>query len=163
MNYLGRTSKRRSKDISWILKLVISRFLMISPVDITITYMGGKRTAKQQYAIFIKGYSKADGYIKISYHQSGMAVDVAAYINGKINNEKKYALTVVYYFFKAFEMLKEENKIPKDVYLHSGIFWGDSDLDGDGFLTEQDKIGWDARHFEIRKYPQKGIFEIKLE
>lgn len=162
MFYLGKTSKRRATGVNEIIMLTIGRFLEISPIDITITWMGGKRTAKQQNAIFLNGYSQRDGYARTSYHQSGDAIDVAAYKNGKMSNEKEDALTVAYWMLKAFSELKEEGLIIDSKHLHSGVFWGDKDLDGDGFLDAQDKIGWDVRHFELRPYPQKGKYKIKL-
>ncbi len=162
MFYLGNTSRRRSKGVNPFMLLIVGRFLEISPIDITIPWMGGVREAFEQYKIFLRKASKADGYKKLSFHQSGDALDLAAYVLGKISNSKVHSLTVVYYMLEAYSQLKEEGAIPEDLYLHSGIFWGDKDLDGDGFLTEQDKLGWDARHFEFRGYPQKGAFEIKL-
>lgn len=162
MFYLGKTSKRRSKGIVEIMMLIVYRFLEISIIDVTVTWMGGKRTAEQQNEIFERGASQRDGYKKESYHQSGKAIDLAAYFLGKISNTKEHALTVAYYMIEAYTQLKSEGKIPENIYLHCGIFWGDKDLDGDGFLTAQDKIGWDGRHFEIRNKPQKGTFEIKL-
>ncbi len=163
MFYLGKTSTRRMKGVNKIWHLVIERYLVISIIDITIVWMGGRRTAKEQNKIFLNGYSQRDGYEKISFHQTGNAIDPAAYKNGGISNDKQDALIVAYYMIKAFEQLKAECKIPDNIYLHAGIFWGDKDLDGDGFLTKQDKIGWDVRHFEIRNYPQEGVFEIKLD
>lgn len=162
MFYLGKTSLRRIKPVNLYLRLTIGRFLVISTIDITIPWMGGKRTAPEQNKIFNNGYSRCDGYEKKSFHQSGDALDSAAYKNKAISNTKKDALTVAYFMQKAFNELKKEGAIPQNIYLHQGIFWGDKDLDNDGFLTEQDKIGWDARHVELRSYPQKGVFEIKL-
>jgi hypothetical protein len=162
MFYLGKTSKRRIRGISELLVFTIDRYLEISPIDITIPWMGGRRTAEEQNEIFLRKCSKCDGYKKESFHQSGDAFDAAAFKNGEMSNEKHNALKVAYYMLKSFDDLKENNDVPNNLYLHCGIFWGDKDLDNDGFLTEQDKIGWDARHFELRPYPQKGTFEIKL-
>lgn len=162
MNYLGKTSKRRIKDINEYLKLVLATYFKLTDVDITIPWMGGKRTDVQQNNIFLKGYSKADGYIKLSYHQSGNAVDAAPYRNGGISKDRNDVLTVVKYMIDAFNELKLQGLISDDLYLHSGLFWGDKDLDGDGFLTEQDKFGWDSRHFELRTKPQLNTYEIKL-
>jgi hypothetical protein len=162
MFYLGKTSKRRIKGVSEYLVTALSEVLKLSPIDVTITWMGGFRTAGEQNEIFSRGASQLDGYEKKSYHQSGGAVDIAPYVNGEISNTKEHALIVAYYMILSFELLKKEKRIPKDIYLHCGIFWGDKDLDNDGFLTEQDKLGWDARHFELRPYSQKGTFEIKL-
>ena len=162
MFYLGESSKRRTVGISEVLMLVIGRFLEISPIDITIPWMGGRRSAEEQNAIFKRGYSQRDGFTKLSYHQSGDAVDAAPYTDGAMSNDKEDSLAVVYWMLVAFKQLKLEEIIEDDIYLHSGIFWGDKDLDNDGFLDAQDKIGWDARHFEIRPYAQKGTYQIEL-
>ena len=162
MWYLGKTSDRRIVDINGYLKLMLEVYLETGIIDITIPWAGGKRTAIQQNGIFKQGYSKADGYKKLSYHQSGNAVDVAPYKNGKISTDRNDVLAVVKFMIDAFDELKREELIPETLYLHSGLFWGDKDLDGDGFLTEQDKLGWDSRHFEIRSKPQLNTYEIKL-
>lgn len=163
MFYLGKVSKRRAEGVNSAIMLTVDRYLEISPMDITVTWMGGRRTAEQQNAIFKEGNSQRDGFTKQSYHQTGDALDVAPYIaNLGIAKSKKASLTVAYFMLKAFSELKSEGIINGDLHLHSGIFWGDKDLDGDGFLTEQDKIGWDSRHFEIREYPQNGTYAISV-
>lgn len=162
MYYFGKISNRRIVDINEYLKLLLFLYLKIATIDITIPWGGGKRTASQQNGIFKDGYSSCDGYDILSFHQSGYAVDAAPYKNGSISKDKNDILTVVKFMLEAFEQLKSEGVIPKGVYLHSGLFWGDKDLDGDGFLTEQDKFGWDSRHFELRNYPQRNTYEIKL-
>ena len=157
----GKASIRRMKGVNDLLVMVAQRALSMSTIDMTIPWMGGVRTAEEQNAIFKKGYSQRDGYTKKSYHQSGEALDIAPYKNGLADN-KKNSLVVSYHIKKAFDELADEGVIPSNLYLHQGIYWGDKDLDNDGFLTEQDKLGWDARHIELRPYPQKNVYEIKI-
>lgn len=57
--------------------------LKISPIDFGIPEHGGLRTVDVQHSLFIKGLSKCDGRKSKSVHQSGWAVDVFAYVNGK--------------------------------------------------------------------------------
>lgn len=54
------------------------------PIDFGIPNSGGLRTAKEQNDLHYAGSSpNCDGYIKKSYHQTGNALDVYAYVNGK--------------------------------------------------------------------------------
>ena len=159
----GRLSNKRRSGVNKILNLVVENALDKSTIiDFTIPYMGGLRTAEEQNKIFKKGFSKCDGYEKESFHQSGYGLDVAPYKNGAISDDKKDGLLVAKLMIDSFDELQSNGIIPQGVYLHCGIFWGDKDLDNDGFLTEQDKIGWDSRHFEIRTFKQKGTYEIKI-
>ena len=57
--------------------------LKISRIDFGIPDDGGIRTAERQRELFDSGKSKADGTEKTSYHQSGKALDVYAYVDGK--------------------------------------------------------------------------------
>ncbi len=51
------------------------------------------RTAEEQNRLFQKGRSKADGYDRKSYHQTGKALDVIPYVNGN----KTYPDTEYFY------------------------------------------------------------------
>lgn len=59
-----------------------------SPFDFGIT--SGYRTAEEQNELFNKGASQRDGYTKKSYHQTGLAVDIAIYVDGKLTWEEDY-------------------------------------------------------------------------
>ena len=63
---------------------VITEAIKDTPVDFTVVY--GVRTAAEQNAIY-KANPKAttkDGYIRKSKHQTGHAVDIYPYYNGKV-------------------------------------------------------------------------------
>ena len=47
------------------------------------------RTADNQAALFASNKSKADGVVNKSYHQSGKALDVYAYVDGKASWSKQ--------------------------------------------------------------------------
>ena len=57
--------------------------IKISKVDFGIPEFGGKRTHIEQRELFDKGASNCDGTRIKSKHQSGLALDVYAYVNGK--------------------------------------------------------------------------------
>lgn len=75
----GSTSKRRMEGVNPLLVEFANRLLHESPWDLSIPWRGGVRTAEQQKEIFDRGASKADGYNKKSYHQSGNAIDICIY------------------------------------------------------------------------------------
>lgn len=160
---LGKTSLERLANIDERLIRVIQLALTLSPVDGTIPWMGGKRSDGEQNKIFTDnpGATKADGYVKKSYHQSGLAFDIQPYIKKPINTTKHH-ITLAKYIFKAFDLLKSKGVFNSSEYLHWGGFWKAKDLNNDGYITDiDDTIGWDKRHFELRSYPQKNVLKFK--
>lgn len=83
MYQLSNRSKRHLDGVNPLLVRVVQRALEITKVDFGIPETGGKRTAEQQAALYKAGLSKLDGTNKLSKHQSGNAVDVFAYVDGK--------------------------------------------------------------------------------
>lgn len=141
--------------VSPYLQMLVIRAIAISPVDFGILDTGGERSAAMQNEIFLKGFSKCDGYDKLSCHQSGNAIDTVPYIDGRHTWSNKQAFIDIYYAMKEAEkQLRDLNMIPDDVHIHHGIFWRWKDLDNDGVLEITDKLGWDAAHSEIRNIPQ---------
>ena len=62
--------------------------IKLTNIDFGIPSTGGLRTTEDQAKLFADGVSKADGVNNKSYHQSGMAVDVYAYVDGKASWDK---------------------------------------------------------------------------
>jgi len=111
-------------------KLVTLLHLMIyrTPVDFGVNWMGGMRTAKEQNELYKEGNSTKDGYEKKSKHQSGKAVDLLPYLNGKAltgKEAKKYYLILIGVAFSCASEL--------GIKIRSGSNW---DQDGE-FLTDQ--------------------------
>ena len=151
--FFGRSSTARKRGVSRYLRRTAEKAIQSSPVNFGVPWMGGKRTAEEQRDIFEKGYSKADGYDKLSYHQktdstgNGMAIDLVPYIP-----DVGYAYDAVGRFgiigmlmLEAWEELQDEGKIPKVLHLHWGGFWRN---------REPKSLGWDLAHYEIRSAPQ---------
>lgn len=114
-----------------------------------------------QYKIFKAGNSKCDGYEKLSYHQSGNALDTVPYIDGKYTWNNKQAFIDIYNaWIEAEKQLRHIYMIPDDVFFHHGLFWNWKDLDKDGIIEITDKLGWDLAHREIRNYQQKNVPRI---
>lgn len=84
----------RMNGVNKQLRNVAYRALEISKVDFGIPEHGGRRTAEEQNQLFKDGKSKADGYEKLSYHQSGNALDVYAFVDGKASWEKEHLAMV---------------------------------------------------------------------
>ena len=120
MYKLGRRSLKNLKGVNPILIEILNRALEISSnrkdgVDFTIISTAGIRTAEEQNELFRRGVSKADGYIKLSYHQSGNALDVVPYVNGGASWEEAELLKV------AVCMLQAANDL--NYKLEWGGFW----------------------------------------
>ena len=82
---LGNKSRENLDGVQPVLVRVIERALQISKVDFGIPNTGGKRTAKEQWLMYLDGKSQLDGYVEVSNHQIGEAFDIFAYVDGKAN------------------------------------------------------------------------------
>lgn len=76
------------------LQQIAKRALYLSKVDFGFPSNGGLRTAEEQNRLFHYGKSTLDGYDKKSYHQTGKALDVYAYVNGKASYEREHLALV---------------------------------------------------------------------
>ena len=81
----GSTSIERMKGIDERLMKILFRAIRISSrridgIDMTIPIFGGLRTSEDQNGLFLQGVTRADGYEKKSYHQTGLAIDVIPYV-----------------------------------------------------------------------------------
>ena len=120
MYRLGQRSLENLKGVNPILIEILERALEISSnrvdgVDFTIINTAGIRTPQQQNRLFKEGRSNADGYIKISKHQTGDALDVVPYVNGGASWDEKELLKV------AVCMLQASNEL--GYVLKWGGFW----------------------------------------
>lgn len=106
---------------------MLERALTISRIDFGIPQFGGLRTAEEQKALFDQKLSTLDGTNKKSYHQSGKAVDVFAFVDGKASWDELHLTHV------ATAILASASQL--NVPLHWGGHWR-------SFI--------DMPHFEIR-------------
>lgn len=100
------------------------RLIEISDLAINITRVdfghgvhAGKRTAEEQHELYLADASKCDGYCKRSFHQSGLALDFYAYVDGAATWEEQHLAQVAAAFLQAASMLGYE--------LHWGGLWED--------------------------------------
>jgi peptidoglycan LD-endopeptidase CwlK len=87
---LGNNSLNNRAGVDPRLIEISDRAIQISIIDFGIPSTGGLRTTEDQAALFTAGNSKADGRTNKSYHQTGRALDVYAYVDGKASWEKEH-------------------------------------------------------------------------
>lgn len=145
MFYLGNRSRRRLEGVDPQLIFLIEQSLIYTPIDFGIPPLGGIRTAKEQYSLFTKGKSKADGFRKLSKHQRklcsngpsyGQAFDFYALIDGKPSWNDVHIAIVGSSILTTAEVLRSQGKFTRK------IRWGLT-FDSDEFK------GWDGGHIEI--------------
>jgi len=91
---LGSNSLNNRAGVDHRLIEISDRAIQISIIDFGIPNSGGLRTVKDQAALFTAGKSKADGRTNKSYHQTGRALDLYAYVDGKASWEKEHLAIV---------------------------------------------------------------------
>ena len=134
---LSNNSKKNREGID-------SRLIEISDLAITISLVdfghgrdSGKRTAARQHELHLNGRSKADGYDKKSNHQSGRALDVYAFVDGKASWEHDHLAMVAAAFLQAASILGYQ--------LSWGGFWPSRKPT----FVNSIPYGWDCPHIEI--------------
>jgi peptidoglycan L-alanyl-D-glutamate endopeptidase CwlK len=84
--------------------------IKLSPIDFGIPSTGGLRTQQDQAKLFTDGVSKCDGVNNKSNHQSGKALDVYAYVDGKASWNKSHLTTIATAMLQASAQLGYELK-----------------------------------------------------
>jgi len=79
--------------------------MTLTKVDFGIPATGGRRTVEQQQALYAAEKSNADGIVKQSKHQTGKALDVFAYVDGKASWDKGDLAQVAAAFLQAANVL----------------------------------------------------------
>lgn len=130
----SEASMTRLRTVDIRLQMIFREALRSSPIDFGIPEYGGKREAEEQHQLFLDGKSQLDGYEKESYHQSGKAVDIYAYV-GKASWDEKHLRLLAGHILGTAKRLGFE------------LFWGgDWDRDHD----YDDQTFNDLVHFELR-------------
>lgn len=115
---------------------ILQRALEISKVDFGIPEHGGKRTAQEQNGLFLRELSKCDGYKIKSEHQSGLAVDVYAFVDGAASWEPDHLSMV------ACAILQASSEY--GVACEWGGLWST------GQSRNGVEYGWDMAHFQFK-------------
>ena len=133
---LSNTSKQRLETTNPLIQKIINEALSTSMIDFGIPQYGGKRTVEEQKALYDDNKSKCDGKVKKSYHQTGNAVDIVAYVNGH------YTYDTRYYYMLGHHILSTAKRLGV-----TNLRWG-GDWDKDWDLDDQSFN--DLCHFELR-------------
>lgn len=84
--------------------------ITLTNIDFGIPSTGGLRTTEDQAKLYEAGVSQADGVNNKSYHQSGKALDVYAYVEGKASWDKLHLALVATAMLQASAQLGYELK-----------------------------------------------------
>lgn len=117
------------------LKTAVKDFIDYTPIDFTVLNNGALRTAEMQNELYKKGNSQLDGYKYKSKHQSGLAVDIVPWVDGKPIWERDYVMRLSGAFACFLDMCGIE-------YINGADWNGDGNLKGDS---------WDGCHFEVKE------------
>lgn len=104
MKLSGRSKENRA-GIDERLIEISDMAIQITKIDFGIPSTGGFRTAEKQNELFADGKSKADGYNKKSYHQTGKALDFYAYVDGRASWEHHHLTYVATAFLQSASIL----------------------------------------------------------
>jgi len=74
----GSKSRDKLSDVDSIMLELCERALKESDIDFSI--IEGFRTKEQQKALYDQGLTELDGYMSLSAHQMGYAVDILPYV-----------------------------------------------------------------------------------
>jgi peptidoglycan L-alanyl-D-glutamate endopeptidase CwlK len=95
MYTLGTTSKKELSKVNQLLQYLVEHTITGSTIDFGIVKLGGIRTAEEQHQLYLHKVSKCDGVKNKSYHQSGNAIDIIPYVQGKYTWNDKEAFKTI--------------------------------------------------------------------
>tara|TARA_R110002126_G_scaffold103710_1_gene236822 strand:- start:2261 stop:2650 length:390 start_codon:yes stop_codon:yes gene_type:complete len=107
---LSNNSMDNLKGIDRRLIDIAELAITLTNIDFGIPSTGGLRTTEDQAKLYEAGVSQADGVNNKSYHQSGKALDVYAYVEGKASWDKLHLALVATAMLQASAQLGYELK-----------------------------------------------------
>lgn len=102
---LSKNSRNNLTGVNPEIIKIVELALTLTKVDFGIPKDGGLRTATQQRELFHAGKSQLDGVNKKSYHQTGNAFDVFAYVDGEASWQPEHLTHVATAILSAASML----------------------------------------------------------
>jgi peptidoglycan L-alanyl-D-glutamate endopeptidase CwlK len=102
---LSKRSLERREGVDPRLIEICDLALSLSIIDFGIPGYGGIRTVGDQHKLYKDGKSMCDGIKKLSKHQSGMALDFYAYVDGRASWDEGHLATVAAAFLQAASIL----------------------------------------------------------
>ncbi len=127
--HLSAKSKAKLSHVHPYIRKVVARAITLSNVDFAV--FEGMRTYKRQLSYVKRGVSKTMD----SYHLYGLAVDLVAYVDGKLTWNRKHYSEIRRAIHLAMRQIeKEEGTVPS---VENGyIMWG-----------------WDDAHWQMKPCP----------
>ena len=116
MGKLSKRSLERLQDVESVLIAIIVEGIKDSPYDFGIPKLGGKRTDEEQIEMYAQGRTSKGRIVTWtlkSYHKTGFAVDIFAYVSGAASWDMKYLEPIA----------RHLQKIAKDRY-NIDLEWG---------------------------------------
>ena len=107
---LGKNSINNMTGIDDRLIDIAELAITLSPIDFGIPSSGGLRSTEDQAALYTSGKSKCDGRTNKSYHQTGKAIDVYGYVDGKASWDILHLTTIATAMLQASAQLGYELK-----------------------------------------------------
>ena len=98
---LSESLKRHRCGVDERLIRISDRAIEITLIDFGHGRDSGKRLPSRQNELFRDDKSKCDGYINKSYHQTGLALDFYAFIDGKASWQRDHLAMVACAFLQA--------------------------------------------------------------
>lgn len=131
---LSKRSYDRMKGLDPRLISIVLLAIKRTPIDFGVAWMGGMRTAEEQFELFQQGFSQCDGYEIKSKHQSGKAIDLNVFVGSNIVENKEMLAVIAGVMFSCASEL--------GVKLRWGLDWN---MNGD---IRDNKFN-DMYHFEL--------------
>ena len=101
----SKQSEENMEGVDPRLKAIAHKALGLSPIDFGIPGSGGLRTEQQQHELYLAGKSQLDGRLKLSKHQTGLALDFYAYVDGRASWQPQHLTMVAAAFLQAASLL----------------------------------------------------------
>lgn len=117
---LSNRSIARLKNTDPRILKIVKRAIYLTKVDFGIPRDGGFRTAERQRELFDQKVSRCDGTHKKSYHQTGRAFDVFAYVDGKASWDEGHLGLIAAAILQA--------AIDLDIKIEWGGLWNYTDM-----------------------------------
>lgn len=132
MYHLSTASKKNREGVDIRLIQTSDLAITLTIIDFGHDKYAGLRTPETQNQLFKRNKSRADGYDRLSEHQSGKALDFYAYVNGGASYAPEHLAMVAAAHLQAASMLGHRVK------------WGGLWKSGKSKL-----YGWDMPHIQL--------------
>lgn len=107
---LGQNSLNNRSGVDPRLIEISDLAIQLTNIDFGIPSTGGFRSTEDQAKLWTAGKSKCDGRNNKSYHQTGLALDLYAYVDGHASWEKEHLAIIAAAMLQASAVLGHQLK-----------------------------------------------------